>query len=201
MKAINITIRGVTPLLMHAFTDEAQMSASSGSRTSSAASDRGTPREVAETHVYKAADGETVIIPQPNIAGCIISAGRFFKNGKSKITTQKTSLIPAAVFFDDTEFPLDHEGWSVDTRAVRIPSTGGRIQRHRPIFDPWGVTFSVTLDTVTISERLFREIVDAAGKMVGLGDFRPETKGPFGRFVVTSWDSRDASEELPIAAE
>jgi hypothetical protein len=75
----------------------------------------------------------------------------------------------------------------VDTRAVRIPSTGGRIQRHRPIFHEWGLTFSVTLDTDEMSRNLFREIVDAAGNKIGLGDFRPETKGPFGRFKVKNW--------------
>jgi hypothetical protein len=37
--------------------------------------------------------------------------------------------------------------------------------------------------------KLFREIVDAAGKRIGLGDFRPATKGPFGKFVVTSWEN------------
>lgn len=191
MKSIEITIQGITPLLMHSFTDEAQQAATSGSRVSSAATDRGTAKEQAESHLYKSADGETIIIPQPNIFSCIVAAGKFFKNGKSKITTQKTSLIPAAVFFNELEYPLQHDGWSVDTRAVRIPSTGGRIQRHRPIFETWGFTFEVDLDTAEIGEKLLREIVDAAGKKIGLGDFRPECKGPFGRFNVQNWKSGD----------
>jgi len=29
--------------------------------------------------------------------------------------------------------------------------------------------------------------VDAAGKRIGLGDFRPQTKGPFGKYVITDW--------------
>ena len=35
--------------------------------------------------------------------------------------------------------------------------------------------------------KLAREIMDAAGKRIGLGDFRPDCKGPFGKFVVTKW--------------
>jgi len=31
--------------------------------------------------------------------------------------------------------------------------------------------------------------VDDTGQRVGLLDFRPEKKGPFGRFVVTRWDN------------
>lgn len=34
---------------------------------------------------------------------------------------------------------------------------------------------------------LVRSIVDDAGKKIGLGDFRPARKGPFGRFVVKEW--------------
>lgn len=197
--SISVTIRGVTPLLMHAFTDADQMTATSGSRASAAASDRGTPEDQAREHLYFSADGETIILPQPNVFSCIVSAGKFFKAGKSKITTQKTSLLPACLFFRDTEFPLEHGGWSVDTRAVRIPSTGGRIQRHRPIFHEWALTFTADLDTDEMSERLLREIVDAAGNKIGLGDFRPECKGPYGRFRVDAWQA--GAPVMPIAAE
>jgi hypothetical protein len=84
------------------------------------------------------------------------------------------------------ELPIEHkEPWSVDTRAVRIPSTGGRILCHRPSFNDWRLSFTLSVDTDLISAKLVREIVDAAGKRIGLGDFRPSCKGPFGKFVVT----------------
>jgi hypothetical protein len=43
------------------------------------------------------------------------------------------------------------------------------------------------VDTDFLPIKLFRDLVDAAGKRVGLGDFRPDKKGPFGKFVVVSW--------------
>jgi hypothetical protein len=57
------------------------------------------------------------------------------------------------------------------------------------MFDDWKMTFTAELDTTILSEKLLRAIIDDAGKRVGLGDFRPATKGPFGRFVVTNWAS------------
>ena len=39
-----------------------------------------------------------------------------------------------------------------------------------------------------MTESFFREIVDAAGSRVGLGAFRPDCKGPYGKFVVVSWE-------------
>ncbi len=128
------------------------------------------------------------MIPQPNVFRCLIDAGVFFKAGKTKVTTQKTSMIPACVEVEGVEIPIVHkEPWMVDTRAVRIPSTGGRILRHRPSFNDWKLSFVLAVDTDMIAVKLMRELMDAAGKRIGLGDFRPACKGPFGKFVVTNW--------------
>ena len=92
------------------------------------------------------------------------------------------------VEIEGLELPIQHrEPWSVDTRAVRIPSTGGRILCHRPCFYDWRLSFGLAVDTDMLSLVLMREIVDAAGKRIGLGDFRPACKGPFGKFVVVKW--------------
>lgn len=195
MKNIQIRIEGKTPLLCNRFTDEAQMAATSGTR-SALSGDKGSPREQAEPKLYLDEEGQPCI-PQPNLFRAIIDAGKFFKNGKSKVTTIKSSLIPSCVDVEGIMFPIEHEeSWQVDTRPVRIPSTGGRILCHRPCFNDWSLTFSVNLDTSVMSESLFRDIVDKAGTAIGLGDFRPDCKGPFGKFLVTSW----LSEELKKAA-
>jgi hypothetical protein len=89
---------------------------------------------------------------------------------------------------EEIEIPIEHvEPWTVDIRPVRIPATGGRILRYRPLFNDWSLSFHVNLDTGEVGPKLFRQIIDAAGSKVGLGDFRPATRGPYGRFVVTTW--------------
>lgn len=186
MEQINITINGTTPLLVHAFTDAAQMDATNGTRLSTN-KERGTPTEQAAASLYRDNNGNPCI-PQPNLFRCIIDAGKYFKAGKSKITTVKSSLIPACLSISELTIPIEHQQpWTVDQRPVRIPSTGGRILRYRPCFHDWALSFSVDLDTDVISRNLLREIVDAAGTRIGLGDFRPDCKGPFGKFVVTRW--------------
>lgn len=188
---IEVTIEGTTPLLCNRFTDAAAMSATNGTRMS-AVGDKGTPMEQATSKLYTGTNGKPMI-PQPNLFRCIIDAGTFFKAGKSKVTTQKSSMIPACVDIHGIELPLEHkEPWTVDTRAVRIPSTGGRILCHRPSFNDWRITFTMEVDTSMITAKLAREIVDAAGKRIGLGDFRPACKGPFGKFVVVNWKETEA---------
>lgn len=186
MKTIAITIEGITPLLLNKFTDEAALKASSGSAIV-AVGDKGSPKDQAEKKLYRDEAGG-LVIPQPNLFRCIIDGGAFFKAGKSKVTTQKTSLIPACLAIAELTIPITHkEPWTVDTRPVRIPATGGRILCHRPVFNDWALTFTADLDTEMLAPKVFRDIVDAAGKRIGLGDFRPACKGPFGRFVVTRW--------------
>ena len=195
MKTFEITIEGTTPLLCNRFTDE-KTTGNGGSGVYQ--NDRGTPREQAEIKLYRGADDKTLVIPQPNIFSCIICAGKYFKAGRTKITTMKSSLIPACVEIEGIAIPIEHnEPWSVDSRPVRSPATGGRMMCHRPSFEDWKLSFVATLDEEIISAKLFREVVDAAGKRVGLGDFRPDCKGPFGKFVVTRWEiQRDALKEV-----
>lgn len=193
---IEINIRGTSPLILNKFTDAAAMASTNGSRSSAAAGTRGTPREIAEGKLYYGVDGG-LVLPSPNLLRCLIDGGSFFKAGRKQITTKAESMLFSCLDIIAAEIPLRHaQPWTVDTRAVVIPATKGRILAHRPRFDDWNLAFTVLLDTSIVQEPLLREIVDAAGQRIGLGDFRPARKGPFGRFRVDSWKAVD----LPIAA-
>jgi hypothetical protein len=184
---IDIQVEGITPLLCNRFTDEAAEAATSGTRGSSAGQDRGTPQEIAASKIYWAADGNPMI-PQTNLMRSIVEGGQFEKIGKKQVTTTKSSIMYACVAISGVIVPLQHQQpWKVFTCPVRIPSTGGRILSHRPMFDDWKLDFEAELDTSIMGVKMFRQIVDHAGKRIGLGDYRPATKGPFGRYVVTRW--------------
>lgn len=186
----SVTIEGVTPILMHRFTEESEVKVSSGISAVSVG-DKGTPREQAAKKLYKDEKGN-LFLPGPNIFACIIAAGKFHKNGKSKVTTIKSSLVPAAMCILDLVCPFGTKEFEVDSRSVVIPATGGRIMAHRPRLDKWSLTFRLAIDTDMFAETFARKLVDDAGKRIGLGDFRPDRKGPFGKFVVTKWKSEAA---------
>jgi len=185
---IKVTIQGVTPLLMNRFHEENEVKVQSGVSAVSIAG-KGTPREQATKKAYMDTDGN-LYIPGPNIFSCIVQAGTFHKVGKSKITTVKSSLVPAGISILDIVCPLGVKEFEVDSRSVVIPSTGGRIMAHRPRLDEWATTFTLDVDTAMFDLKTVRLLVDDAGKKVGLGDFRPARKGPFGKFVVTGWEER-----------
>src|SRR5207302_8439175 len=141
-----IRIEGTTPLICNRFTDAAAEASTNGVRGASGAQDRGTPLEIAESKLYIGLSGK-LMIPQPNLMRCLVEGGRFHKVGKTQLTTAKSSHMYACLDIDGAEIELLHkQPWKVDTRAVRIPSTGGRILAHRPMFDDWALEFRAELD-------------------------------------------------------
>ncbi len=193
MTTIKVKIEGVTPLLMNRFTEAAERAVSGSHKSSLGSGDKGTPREQASPKCYVDKDG-FLFIPGPNAFRCIIDAGKYLKAGKSKVTTQKSSLVPSFLAIEELECPLSVEGertkhFEVDSRSVVIPATGGRIMAHRPRMDKWTLSFTLTLDEKEADEKLVRTLVDYAGSKIGLGDFRPDRKGPFGKFKVVLWEA------------
>jgi len=185
MAKVKIEIKGTTPLLMNRFSEENEVKLASGTSPAGNAG-RGTPREQAEKTAYKDTKG-FLFVPGPNIYRSIIDAGKFHKYGKSKVTTQRNSLVTAGVSLDAIVVPLGVKDFEVDSRSVVIPATGGRVMRHRARLDEWKLAFELEVDTQVFDVDFVRTLVDDAGKKIGLGDFRPDRKGPFGKFKVTTW--------------
>lgn len=189
---IGVTIKGITPLLMNRFTDEAEIATTSGHSPAFRGNGKGTPRQQAERTAYRDPASGDLYLPGPNIFAGLVEAGKFHKLGRNKVTTQKSSLVPAGIMVEEIMVPLGVKDFEVDSRRVRIPATGGCIMRHRARLDVWAATFTIDLDESMFGPDFVRLLVDDAGKKIGIGDYRPATRGPFGRFTVTRWEVADA---------
>ena len=198
---IDIEITGITAILMNRFTDENEAQVTSGTRPSTIGH-RGTPREQAEKTAYKDDKGN-LYVPTQNLYACIINAGKFHKVGKTKVTTAKSSLVPAGLVMNDglvlsllnPKSNKAQKSFEVDSRRVVIPATGGAVMRHRARIDEWRIRFTVEVDMTVFDANFVRTLVDDAGKKIGLGDYRPERKGPFGKFKVTKWSIEEAKKK------
>ena len=134
---------------------------------------------------YRDPDTKELYIPAVAIRQSLVNAATYSK-GKGRASLQKP--VAACVLVTPERASLGVKKYTVDSRAVVISATKGRIIRHRPRLDTWKVSFTIEYDTDLLSATEVRQVVDDAGKRVGLLDFRPEKKGYFGRFVVTRWD-------------
>lgn len=175
MKKVTCEVKGISGLLMHAFPM---------TPIENPPIEKRTPEEQAELAAYRDAESGMLYIPGIAIQRAFIAAASFSK-GKGRASLQKQTA--ACVFIFPDRVSLGVKKFALDSRPVVMPATRGRIIRHRPRLDEWTAKFEIEYDENLLTERQIRQIVDDAGSRVGLLDFRPEKKGPFGRFIVIEW--------------
>lgn len=123
-----------------------------------------------------------IIQPSVHIERALIEAGKKIRiKGQGKATYSKLFGSMISVSPDE----IIHEIQDVDVfkNLVVIPSTKGRVLRCRPILREWALTFDIEYDT-EIDPNAILEALRIAGRYVGIGDWRPDKKGKYGKFEV-----------------
>ena len=106
----------------------------------------------------------------------------------------KEELLP--LWHPEDASPLTH--YAIDRRRARIQRAG--ILRCRPRFDLWSVWLTLIYDELLLPQPdILKEIATDAGRRFGVGDYRPQTRGWFGRFAVV--DAAASAVSLPLAAQ
>lgn len=177
-KVFNVEIEGTRPMLMHSTAGMLRSSDSRGARL--------TPVQEAEESLYKDKEGN-IIIPGFNLISAMKEAASDFKvGGKGKKTYKQ--YINSGIDILPEEPRLDYDKWEIDARPVVIQRS--RIIRSRPRFDNWKLRFQIKVNDPLLLDAnhegsILQEILEAAGKHKGLGDFRPR----FGQFRVNCFES------------
>jgi len=185
LQTINVSIRGLSPLLMHngqtadpLNTFSKQLKAVSGKRKKTEEDYAEMSRIEWHAGLYTNREG-FLIIPSTILEASIQDGAKKSKLGKA---------FKSAVFVnDDAVLEIGNkkkaaELWGDDkyrdVRGVRVGQA--RIMRTRPVFHDWACSFEVYYDDeqVNVSD-VSRALLDAGSKC-GVGDFRPK----FGRFEV-----------------
>lgn len=183
-------IKGLAPgMLMHRFPLE-----------TIEAMDKKPKEEQAEIAAYRNEKTQELYVPSDAVFQTLVNAAVYSK-GKGRASLQKPTA--ACVSITPAHLGLGTDKYEIDSRPAVNPPTGGRIVRHRPHFPEWEIEFNIEFDENLLKEEQVRKIVDNGGSLVGLLDYRPDCKGPFGRFVVTKWAvvSRTKSVAPPVEVE
>lgn len=177
VRTVEVTLQGKTPLLMHRFPLEPVE-----------AIDKKPKEEQAEIAAYRDEETGNLYVPGVNVQRAFIG-GAVYSKGKGRASLQKPAA--ACLMVSPANLDLGIKDYAVDSRPVVIPSTKGRVIRHRPRINDWKISFELDYDDTLLSHDQVREIVDNTCQRVGFLDFRPERKGPFGRAMVIDWHLRD----------
>jgi len=182
-KTINVTIRGISPLLMNR-PDMLEI----GDKAKKKESGKNVLEQQFETKQYRTPEGK-LFTPDTHIKGTLVEAGKNIKvKGKGKATYSK--IIGYAVLV--TPAQILHKKTKLEKYTVLAvnPNTRGRNPVCRPMLKEWEIDFQIEYDSNEVPLEVLKEALDMAGKRVGIGDWRPAKKGTFGRFIVTKFEER-----------
>jgi hypothetical protein len=173
-----VSIEGTAALLFHRWSVdgvEAKSKAAKGSKAKK--------EDDIESYVYRNGDG-LLCLPSEYLRMSIIGGSKFRQDPRSP-RKSAMDLFKAGIVGLDDLCPVGTDKWDfVDRRRVMVQRNG--ITRHRPDMNPgWKVTVPLMVNLPEyISPAFLNEVVQMAGRLIGVGDFRPT----FGRFAIVKFE-------------
>ena len=177
MKA-TVTVEGTTPLLMNRFRDAA---------IEGKATKKGEAKEMDVEDKLYLTEEKKPYIPSVYFWRAMIDAGKRLQvRGQKKATYSK--IVGSVVEVSPDAIEIRGKWEPYRTSAVN-PMTKGRMMVTRPMFRKWSCTFEVIVNGDDVSAETINTLLVMAGQSTGVGDWRPEKKGKYGKFMVTKFQS------------
>lgn len=188
-KKLSVEIEGLTPLLMNRLNPE-----SLKTKSKAKLQEYSTESDAAKSaYMAKDEDGKDFLyIPQEAVQSMIIKTAGQYKIKRTSLS----SLLAGTMRVEPAKISLGTDKYEVDERAVVIQNQ--RVLKGRArIPVGWKVRFQLVYNTKYLPvgiEATLKEIMEDAGVRMGLLDYRPQHKGWFGTFQVTSFKLPDGTE-------
>lgn len=193
IKEVEITIKGVSPLIVNNFSEKSQQQIlDTQMKTAKEKTPRNPiedfmranywltpmPEEFTEESFEKALkEGARFGFPAKGIKASIVSGAYRNKMTPDKVSLQGAFLIPEELV------EIKYEEVKMRQDYVRI-AHGGTDVRFRPEFDGWSMTFNMRYNENAYSLDQIINFINLGGFSCGLGEMRTEKGGNFGSYEV-----------------
>lgn len=177
MNVVRYRVTGTHPLLMHSPKGMGGAAAGLGQKRIPS------PADEAEAATYRLPDGQ-LYLPAIAFRSAILNASKGRRIGRFAAK----GVLSSSLFVTDEHVPLTDakgeplSGFEIDVRRCVVQRQG--VMRARPKIDEWCGELALEFDPDFLKVDWITEIFALAGRTVGVGDYRPERSGPFGRFTV-----------------
>lgn len=172
-----VTIQGSTPMLCHRWSVEAVQEKAAAAKGSKAKK-----TDNVESYVYRNAQGD-ICLPGEYFRQAVIHAAKFCQDPRSP-RKSAMDLFKAGVIVLPELASLGTKQWDyLDQRRSVVQRNG--VNRVRPAFQTgWRATFEIEIILPEyIPRELLNQCIVNAGRLVGVGDFRPT----YGRFQLVEF--------------
>lgn len=174
---VSVSVEGAADMLFHRWNCESVEAKSKAAKNSKAKKE-----DDIESYVWRNEAGE-LCIPGEYFRQSIIHAAKFKQDPRSP-RKSAMDLFKAGVVSLMPVATLGTKDWDyLDTRRVTVQRAG--VNRTRPAMrQGWSVDLDFQILTPEyIDSVLFQDVLNTAGRLVGVGDFRPT----YGRFFITDY--------------
>ena len=184
-------IRGVAPLIMHNGAAGLDTRSAANIEKAEIAKKKGTNRTESDDLRMRELETQTSLwlkegaptIPEAAIRATIETGARKLKQGPQVREGLTVERVEEFIYDKRLGTTVEELGQTVQfTEPVVVQRN--RILRTRAKFDEWGAIFTVDVDDELVDKQQLEAWLDIAGRRIGLGDWRPERSGHFGRFSV-----------------
>ena len=188
------TIQGTDGILMHCgfrgldptlpIAKERSELAKKRSSTRTEADDERLRELECETSLWLDEDGN-ITIPDRALRACIENAARKSKEGpavREGVTVEWTKFIYDKKVYGSTIKEVSKKA----QYTVPVAIQKNRINRTRARFDNWSCEFIIDADDEVADLTDTVRWVRTGGRRIGIGDWRPQKSGKFGRFTITN---------------
>ena len=191
-RKFQITIKGKSPLVMHAWSEKAKaMVRMTPQDRKKLPKEKRTPEQTAHECAYRMDDG-SFGLPIDAFKKAITEAAHV-DDGVPKKTIRSAFFIEAPD--KSNNVPLSYVEEPVVTEDKVTVGRGQTDLRYRLYFHDWKATYTCEIDTSKLNIQDVLTLVNRAGFGVGIGDWRPQRDGDKGRFVL---DPDDGLKELDL---
>ena len=170
-------IEGVSSLLMHS--PQAMMeSRPAGTSTKQIPS----AEQEAEKGAYRNEDS-TLYLPTAAFKASLMHGAGGRRIGKTAARTVLAGAVfPTLGRTDLTDPDTGRRISEYQIHVARVVVQRSSIMRARPEIERWGCVLELEVDLEFIQAFVVEELLNIAGRISGVGDYRPERRGPHGRY-------------------
>lgn len=189
MITVKVVCKGLRPLLMNPGNNDAILDNLRGGSGARKPKNRDlSVYDEAAGKIYRDADGN-VGIPTLNLFAALVEAGRDIQfAGKRNISTATSTKLYSFMNIREDFLPfMGKPTWIPDKRRGTNPNGGEMVVIVRPRFDEWSFQATVDINEERAAPERAQQLFQEAGLGIGLCDFRPARRGPFGQFEVAEW--------------
>jgi hypothetical protein len=189
-----IPIVGISPLITHNFGAKQRAKMLDGMQGRKSPKVSKDPQAEYDAAFHRCKDG-TGGFPATGFKMATVGAARFY--GSSVTMTELRQVM----FFHGEMSDKDPQALVRIVGEPQMREDEGRVQRggtdlrYRPMWPEWSAVLEVVYVTSSLTRDSLLSLIDAGGLGVGIGEWRPQRGGEFGRYAI------DATRKVEVISE